>query len=91
MNIPDFIPYQYCANAACSSFTSGLRVFRSHYNISGLPANNGTNGPSAFCNGGQVAPNCFESGGDMLGSQFLVLADQDYFALTGNEFLTWIE
>jgi hypothetical protein len=90
-NIPDFIPYQYCANSACSSTTSGLHVFRSHYNISGFSANNGTNGPSAYCAPGQTAPNCIESGGDMLGSQFLVQSDVDYFALTGNEFVTYIE
>jgi hypothetical protein len=62
-------------------------VFRSHYNISGVCANNGT--ATGFSNCGLPAGQ--ESGGDMLGSQFLVQADLDYFALTGNEFLTWIE
>jgi hypothetical protein len=32
-----------------------------------------------------------ESGGDMAGSVFNRQADMDYFALMGNEFLTWIE
>jgi hypothetical protein len=86
-NIPDFIPAQFCANAACSSSTRGLNVFRSHYNISGVCANNGTAAGFVNCGG---TPG-LESGGDMLGSQFLVQADLDYFALTGNEFLTWIE
>jgi hypothetical protein len=93
-NVPDFIPAQFCANAACSSTTKGLSVFRSHYNISGVCAGNGT-APgytpvvSGGCSGTYTAGQ--ESGGDMLGSQFLVQADLDYFALTGNEFLTWIE
>jgi hypothetical protein len=85
--VPDFIPYQICANAACSSTTRKLNVFRSHYNISGACANNGT--AAGFVNCGGTAG--LESGGDMLGSQFLVQADLDYYALTGNEFLTWIE
>jgi len=87
VNVPDFIPAQFCANAACSSSTKGLNVFRSHYNISGVCANNGT--AAGFVNCGGTAG--LESGGDMLGSQFLVQADLDYYALTGNEFLTWIE
>jgi hypothetical protein len=85
--VPDFIPYQICANSTCSSTTRKLNVFRSHYNISGVCANNGT--AAGFSNCGLPAGQ--ESGGDMLGSQFLVQADLDYFALTGNEFLTWIE
>ena len=90
-SVPDFIPSVYCANSACSSKTVGVKAFRSHYNISGFNANNGTNGPSAYCAIGQTAPNCIEAGGDMLGSQLLIQADQDYYALTGNELLTFIE
>jgi hypothetical protein len=85
--VPDFIPFQICANSTCSSTTKKLNVFRAHYNISGVCANNGT--AAGFSNCGGTAG--LESGGDMLGSQFLVQADLDYFALTGNEFLTWIE
>jgi hypothetical protein len=93
-SVPDFIPAQFCANAACSSSTKGLSVFRSHYNISGACAGNGTASGytpvvSGGCSGTYTAGQ--ESGGDMLGSQFLVQADLDYFALSGNEFLTWIE
>ena len=86
-SVPDFVPYQICANSACSSTTRKLNVFRSHYNISGVCANNGT--AAGFTNCGGTAG--LESGGDMLGSQFLIQADLDYYALTGNEFLTWIE
>jgi hypothetical protein len=85
--VPDFVPYQICSSSACTSTTRKLNVFRSHYNISGVCANNGT--ATGFVNCGQPAGQ--EAGGDMLGSQFLVQADLDYYALTGNEFLTWIE
>jgi hypothetical protein len=98
-NIPDMLPAQYCASGAggiCTGGTvAGLTVFRSHYNISCVGGNNGTAaGYTAV-----AIPGCpaivyvagQESGGDMLGSQIKKQADLDYFALTGGEFLTWIE
>jgi hypothetical protein len=86
-NVPDFVPSLFCADSGCSSKTAGMKAFRSHYNISGFCANNGT--AAGFTNCGGAAGQ--ESGGYVLGSQFLVQADLDYYALTGNEFLTWIE
>jgi hypothetical protein len=92
INLPDIVPSVYCANASCSSTTTGLGVFRSHYPIDGLDANNGTTSASTgFCAADQTAPNCIEEGGDMAGKVFLSIQDQEYFALTGNEFLTWIQ
>jgi ABC-type phosphate transport system substrate-binding protein len=85
-NVPDFVPYHVCVSATCNvstgPFTSTLPVFRSHYNASGLTANNGTN--ASFGTG-------IESGGDMAGSIFPVRADVDFFNTTGNEFVTWIQ
>ena len=89
--IPDIVPSVYCANSACSSLTSGLPVFRSHYPINGVDANNGTNSTSGFCAADQTSPNCIEEGGDMAGKVFFTVQDQEYYALTGNEFLTWIQ
>ena len=88
--VHDFLPFQYCANSSCSSTTLALPVFRSHYNISNAFANNGT--AAGFVSaGGPATIAGVESGGDMAGSVFNRQADLDYFALTGNEFLTWIE
>jgi ABC-type phosphate transport system substrate-binding protein len=85
-NIPDFVPYHVCASSSCSvasgPFTSTLPVFRSHYNASGITANNGTN--ASFGTG-------IEGGGDMAGSIFTTRSDVDFFNTTGNEFLTWIQ
>ncbi|MBZ5501193.1 MAG: hypothetical protein LAN59_02990 [Acidobacteriia bacterium] len=89
VNIPDFVPAIYCANAACTSTVDGMPAFRSHYPVSGKSANNGT--ASGFCASDQTAPNCVEEGGDVAGVAFLDIQDQDYFNLTGNEFLTWIQ
>jgi len=92
VNIPDLVPSVYCANAACSSTVDGMPAFRTHYGVSGKQPNNGTGSPSTgFCASDQVAPNCFEQGGDMAGKAFIDYQDQTYFALTGNEFFTWIE
>ncbi len=77
--IADFIPPQ------------DLKVFRSHYPISGHDANNGTSGPSAFCAADQTAPHCIEEGGDMAGVAFQVITDVSYYNLTGSEWLTQIE
>jgi hypothetical protein len=80
VNVPDFVPFQYCANAACSSFTSGLSVFRSHYAISGVTlAHNGT------------IASLPETGGDMGGAIFTVQSDLDYFNTSGGEFLTYVQ
>jgi hypothetical protein len=86
--IADFVPnFSYPGGVE----TPFLKVFRSHYGISGLAANNGTNGPSAFCAADQAPPNCFEEGGDMAGVAFQIISDQSYFNATGSEFLTQIE
>lgn len=91
-NIPDFVPSVYCANAGCSSTTVGMPSFRTHYPNSGFQANNGTTSPSTgYCASDQTAPNCIEEGGDMAGKPFYNIQDQEYFSLTGNEFLTWIQ
>lgn len=91
-NIPDIVPSTYCANSSCSSQTDGLPVFRSHYPINGVSANNGTGSASTgFCASDQTHPNCIEEGGDMAGKVFFDIQDQEFFGLTGNEFLTWIE
>lgn len=91
-NIPDLVPAIYCGNAACSSTVDGMPAFRTHYPVSGKQANNGTTSPSTgFCASDQVAPNCFEEGGDMAGVAFIDIQDQDFFGLTGNIFVTWIE
>jgi hypothetical protein len=88
VNIPDFVPSVYCANAACSSLVDGFPAFRSHYGISGISANNGGTG---YCAPDQTAPNCIEEGGDMAGVPFIDIQEKDYFNLTGNSFVTWIE
>ncbi len=86
--IADFVPaFSYPGGTE----TSFLKVFRSHYAISGADANNGTNGPSTFCAADQAAPNCIEEGGDMAGVAFQVVSDQAYYNQTGSEFLTQIE
>jgi len=92
VNIPDLVPAVYCANSSCSSVVDGLPVFRTHYPVSGKQANNGTTSASTgFCASDQTAPNCIEEGGDMAGKPFLDIQDQEYFSLTGNEFLTWVQ
>jgi hypothetical protein len=69
-------------------------VFRSHYGISGVQANNGTvegTPPNLFCAGDQTSPNCPEEGGDMAGMAFQIITDQAYFNATGSELLTQIQ
>jgi hypothetical protein len=88
--VHDFLPYQYCGDSACSSNVLALPVFRSHYNISNVFADNGTAAGFVAANTPVTAAG-IESGGDMAGSIFNRQADLDYFALTGNEFLTWVE
>jgi hypothetical protein len=90
-NIPDFVPSVYCANSACSSTAVGMPTIRSHYAVSGKQANNGTTSTSGFCASDQTAPNCIEEGGDMAGKPFYLVTDEEFFSLTGNEFLTWIQ
>jgi len=95
-NIPDFVPSVYCASGSggvCTGGTTvGLPVFRTHYAVSGVQANNGTTSPSTgYCAPDQTAPNCVEEGGEMAGEVFFTNQDQDYFGLTGNEFVTWIQ
>lgn len=94
-NLPDFVPSVYCSahtGTTCTATADGFPAFRTHYPVSGKGANNGTTSASTgFCASDQTAPNCFEEGGDMAGVAFIDIQDQDYFALTGNEFLTWIE
>lgn len=86
--IADFVPAYYYPSGTQTAF---LKVFRSHYAISGIDGNNGTNGPSAFCAADQAAPNCVEEGGDMAGVAFQITTDQTYYATTGSELLTQIE
>jgi hypothetical protein len=88
--VHDFLPYQYCADLACSTQNLALPVFRSHYNVSNVFANNGTS-PGFVAANAPASAAGLESGGDMAGSIFNRQTDLDYFALTGNEFLTWIE
>jgi hypothetical protein len=86
--VADFVPNNYYPGGVQTAF---LKVFRSHYAISGIAANNGTNGPSTFCAADQAAPNCIEEGGDMAGVAFQIVSDQAYYNATGSEFLTQIE
>jgi hypothetical protein len=65
-HIADLVPSQICANAACSSTTKVLPVFKSHYGISGFTPDNGT------------AAGHTESGGSMAGATFTVQTDLDY-------------
>jgi hypothetical protein len=75
----DFVPYVYCANAACSSIAaSPVQVFRSHYGLGGVAPNNGIVTPSA------------EAGGDMSGAVFNTQSELDA-NLTGGSFLVWIQ
>jgi hypothetical protein len=87
--IADFVPAYYYPSGAQTAF---LKVFRSHYAISSVDANNGTGSPSTgFCAADQVSPNCIEEGGDMAGVAFQIATDQTYFATQGGEVLTQIE
>lgn len=82
--LADFVPtFNYPGGAQTQFF----KLFRSHYAISGVDANDGTN--AAFCAADQ--PPCVEEGGDMAGVGYWIISDQAYFATTGNEVLTHIE
>ncbi|GAC1686115.1 MAG: hypothetical protein PVS2B2_25100 [Candidatus Acidiferrum sp.] len=80
VNVPDFVPFQYCGNATCSSFVSGLPVFRSHYSVSGV----------AIAHNGNIAA-LPEAGGDMGGAIFNLQSDRDYFNTSGNELVTYVQ
>ena len=86
--IADFVPNFYFPGGVQTQF---LQVFRSHYPISSVQANNGTNPPNTFCASDQASPNCFEEGGDMAGVAFFRNTDVAYFNITGSEWLTQIE
>jgi len=75
--IPDFFPTNYCGNAACSSTVSPLNVFRAHYSIGGVTANNGINGGT-------------EAGGDVAGSVMNIQTEIDA-GLLGNTFTAWVQ
>jgi hypothetical protein len=77
--VADFVPPQ------------DFPVFRSHYPLGSVAANNGTNPPNTFCASDQVSPNCFEEGGDMAGVAYFKITDVQLFNATGAEFLTNIE
>jgi hypothetical protein len=77
--VADFVPPQ------------DFPVFRSHYPLGSVAANNGTNPPNTFCAADQVSPNCFEEGGDMAGVAYFKITDVQLFNATGAEFLTNIE
>jgi hypothetical protein len=80
-HIADLVPYQFCANAGCSSFTKGLQVFKSHYGISGFAGSNGN------------VPGSTEAGGSMAGATFTVQAELDYnnFIGVGSELLNYYQ
>lgn len=85
VNVPDFIPTSYCSTVvagACTATASGFGFFRSHYNLNGVVANNGTN--AGYGTG-------LEAGGSMAGTIHTIKGDVDYFNWTGNEFVTWIQ
>jgi hypothetical protein len=84
----DFVPTFYYPGGAQTQF---FKFFRSHYAISGVDANNGTNPPNTFCALDQASPNCFEEGGDMAGAVYTILDDQIEFLLNGDEILGQIE
>lgn len=71
--LPDFVPFQVCANAACATYTQTLPVFRSHYNINGITGVNPT-----------IPTFHAEQGGDMAGAIENVQSDLDYFADSGH-------
>jgi hypothetical protein len=78
-HIADFVPFHYCANAACASFTQGLTVFKSHYGLSGFAGSNGN------------VPGSTEAGGDMAGATFTIQAELDYnnFIGVGSELINY--
>lgn len=76
--LPDFVPFQYCGNAACSTTVSPLQVFRSHYSIGGFAPNNGLTGGT-------------EAGGSVAGAVHNVQTEADSFAVLGNNFLSWVQ
>jgi hypothetical protein len=87
--LADFVPTFYYPGGAQTQF---FNLFRSHYSISGVNANNGTGSPvTGYCAAGQVPPNCVEAGGDMAGVGYWIISDQAYFATVGGEVLTHIE
>jgi len=86
--VADFVPNFYYPAGVQTPF---LKVFRSHYPISGVDANNGTLGPTVFCAADQASPNCVEEGGDMAGVAFQTVSDVNYHNTVGGEILTQIE
>jgi hypothetical protein len=87
--LADFVPTFFYPGGAQAQF---FNLFRSHYSISGVQANNGTTSPvTGYCSPAQAPPNCFEAGGDMAGVGYWIISDQTYFNLTSSEVLTHIE
>jgi hypothetical protein len=76
--VSDFVPLIFCSNASCSSTSTGLPVFRSHYFVSGANQANGTNGEA-------------EAGGDMLGAIFNRQSDIDFLTNTGTEIFEFLQ
>lgn len=70
-HIADIVPFRYCANAACGSFTQGVPVFKAHYGLSGFPPSNGN------------IPASTEAGGDMAGGTFTIQSELDYSNFVG--------
>ncbi len=86
--IADFVPNSYLAGGTTP--TRYLPVFRSHYGISGVSGDNGTNG--AFCAPDQSGASCgVEEGGDMAGVAFQVITDVNYYNRYGGELTSQIE
>lgn len=71
--VPDFVPF-VCTTAAKCTGEPGLKVFRSHYTITGVAAK-ASNGNGS----GEAA----EAGGDIDGGVFPIQADTDFFTDSG--------
>jgi hypothetical protein len=76
--VADFIPTVYCANAGCTSKTTSLNVFRSHYNINFVGGDNGHTGGT-------------ESGGDVFGAIYNIPEDKDFTAFAGFEIIGFLQ
>ncbi|HET8924060.1 MAG TPA: hypothetical protein VFN26_13810 [Candidatus Acidoferrum sp.] len=75
-NVRDYVPFVFCANASCSSTTTGINFFRAHYLVSGVFGHNG-NTPTPPC------PSTPEAGGDMAGAKFSINYELKYINWIG--------
>jgi hypothetical protein len=79
--IPDFLPTSFCANAACSSQTHPVLVFRAHYTLPSWGLGNPNNGVTG-------SP---EVGGDVAGSVFNTQTETDASSIFGNSLFPYIQ